>query len=255
MKQVFITGSTGGIGRAFADYYAAQGCGLILISKNPNKLKQVKAEIAKTRNVPITTIAADLSNPDEVRSLLGQFCSAPLPDIVINNAGFGEYGEFISGDPKRLGAMLNLNIIALTTLTRFFAGKMTERGHGAILNIASTAAFQPIPQFAAYAASKAYVLHLGEALHFELKPYGVTLTTLCPGPTATSFGQTSGADRSRLFSGNTMKAGTVARIGAEALARGKPLAIPGYKNRLVAFLSDINPSRRLSVFLADRMTN
>jgi short-subunit dehydrogenase len=204
----------------------------------------------------------DLSAPGAPRELAREIESRGMQiDVLINNAGFGDTGPFVREDPDRIRAMLQLNVVALTELTRAFLPGMVERRRGRVMLVSSTAAFQPGPNMATYCASKAYVLSLGEALARELRGTGVTLTTLCPGATHTGFAAESGAESLPLFSSKLvpkMSSASVARAGYEAMMRGKPVLVTGIVNKLVAFSGRMFP--RAVVFpvahllLGDRTT-
>lgn len=164
-------------------------------------------------------------------------------DVLVNNAGFGTYGAFAETDLGTELEMLQLNIATLTHLTKLFLEKMLAEGNGKILNVASTAAFQPGPLMAVYYASKAYVLSFSEALANELRGTGVSVTALCPGPTRTGFQRRAGMGASRLFDWGVMDAPTVATIGYRGLMRERPLIIPGLKNKLLGFSVRLAPRR------------
>jgi short-subunit dehydrogenase len=175
-------------------------------------------------------------------------------DVVVNAAGFGDNGRFDHSDPAKVAAMLHVNVVALTELTRLFLPAMVARRRGRVMLVASTAAFQPGPQMAVYCASKAYVLSFGEAIAYELRGTGVTVTTLCPGPTATEFAHAAGAESSALFAGgfSVMTAAEVARIGYRALKNGRPLVVTGLINKLLAISSRLTPTW-ISLRLVDRL--
>jgi short-subunit dehydrogenase len=176
-------------------------------------------------------------------------------DILINNAGVGLYGKFIDSDIDKINSMLTLNISSLVELTYHLANKMVQKRQGKILNIASMAAFQPIPNFSVYAASKTFVLNFTEALNFELKPYGVTASVLYPGATATNFDKAAGASDTKLFKSGVMNATDVAKIGVKQLDNNQMTKVAGYKNKILSILSSTNPFRRLSVKIADFFVN
>jgi hypothetical protein len=253
-KKVLITGASGGIGKEFATIYAQRKYDLILVSRDMKTLKKLKMTLGSDHGVSIEICALDLSRLDDVQKLLRCAENQDI-DIVINNAGVGLYGEFLENDREKIHAMNRLNMSALVELTHFFAKKMAQKGDGKILNIASTAAFQPIPKFAVYAASKAFVLHFTEALHAELKSKGVIVCALCPGATATRFDQASHATHTKLFRHGVMDARKVAEIGVRQLDRNKMTKVAGRLNTIKAWASDINPFRGLSVRIADYVVN
>lgn len=253
-KKVLITGASSGIGKEFAKIYAQRKYDLILVSRDIDKLERLKAELSSNSAASIEICALDLTDSNDVQKLINCAENQDI-DIVINNAGVGVYGEFIENDIQKVDAMNRLNMTALVELTYFFAQKMAQRGSGKILNIASTAAFQPIPKFAVYAASKAFVLNFTEALHVELKPKGVIVCALCPGATATHFDQTSHATHSKLFKHGVMDAHKVATIGVKQLDRNTMTKVAGLLNTIKAWASDMNPFRGLSVRIADFIVN
>src|SRR5262249_29390050 len=155
-------------------------------------------------------------------------------DVLVNNAGYGLHGNFMGNDLKTELNMLQVNVVALTHLTKLYGREMVKRGRGKILNVASTAAFQPGPLMAVYYATKSYVLLFSEAIGNELKGTGVTVTTLCPGATETEFAKRANTQETRLFKGSVMDAATVAKRGYDAMMRGRPVVIPGMLNKLLA---------------------
>src|SRR5581483_11195724 len=190
-KTALVTGASSGIGMEFARLLARDGYHVFLVARSEEPLKVMAREIGSA-----TVLVADLASPDAPRHV---FDSAGPVDILINNAGFGLSGAFAETDLGRELEMIQVNIAALTALTKLFLKPMIERRSGRIVNVASTAAFQPGPLMAVYYATKAYVLSFSEAVADELRGSGVTVTALCPGPTATGFAERAGMTRSRLF--------------------------------------------------------
>ena len=234
-QTVLITGPSSGIGLELARLFARDGYNLILASRNIEKLNQIAAELISGQNVEIKIIAKDLSLPASPREIFSELSREAISvDILVNNAGFGIYGAFSKIDLNRSLDMLQINMLAVTQLTRLFLPEMLEKKSGKILNVASTAAFQPGPFMAGYFASKAFVLSLSEALANELEGSGVTVTALCPGPTATEFQRISNTEDIRETKIGMMSAQKVARIGYRELMRGKTLVIPGLMNKLAA---------------------
>jgi len=228
---VLITGASSGIGAALAKRFAAAGHPLILTARRKPELDALAASLAVTCEV----IVCDLAAPDGAATLAAELRSRNLTvDVLVNNAGFGQYGEFAGGDPVHLMNMMQVNIVALTQLTRLLLPAMIERKQGRILNVASIAAFMPGPLMAVYYASKAYVLSFSEGLRWELRGSGVTVTCLCPGPTTTEFVARAKLGASKLFdSPGVMTVEPVADAAYRGLMRGKPIVVPGFKNRLV----------------------
>jgi short-subunit dehydrogenase len=222
-----ITGASAGLGAEFARQCAARGEELVLVARRADRLEALAAELGKAH-----AIAADLSEPDAPARLLADIEARGLwVRTLINNAGFGLVGRFEALPPERQLAMIDLNVRALTELARLVLPAMRARGEGAILNVASTAAFQPGPGFAVYFATKAYVLSLTEALHQELKGSGISVSALCPGPTATEFGAVAGMTSER-FARLSAGAAAVVRAGLAGLDRNKAVIVPGAMNKL-----------------------
>ncbi len=244
-RTALITGASGGIGEALAGVFAANGFDLILVARGEERLRAVGEALAQRHGVRATAIAADLAVPDAAARLTGELQGRGIAvDVLVNNAGFATYGHFTELDRDRELRMIQVNIAALTELTHRLLPGMVERRWGRVLNIASTAAFMPGPLMAVYYASKAFVLSFSEAIGEELRGTGVTVTALCPGPTSTGFQARAGMEESKLVRGRTiMDAETVARAGYAALMRGRPIVVPGLRNRLQALSPKLLPRR------------
>lgn len=241
-RTVVITGSTSGIGSAFADLFADRGDALILVSRNVKKLRaQCTTLNERHPQGRFSYIVADLGDHAQVDAVCRRLADEPV-DVLVNNAGFGMTGPFIHEDPRGIRSMIDVNVAAPTALARIVAEGMVARGHGRILNVASIAAFMPNPFGAVYAATKAYALSLSEALSEELRGTGVTVTALCPGPTSTRFAERSGMGRTRVFARNVMDSESVARAGYRGMMRSRRRIVPGIPNRIVAGLSIIVPT-------------
>jgi uncharacterized protein len=198
-----ITGASAGLGAEFARQLSKRGCRLVLAARRKDRLDSLAAELGHARSVEI-----DLSGEDAAAELIRNLSDAgETVDLLVNNAGFGLHGRFDKADPKRLRQMVDLNCGALTDLCREVLPAMVERRSGAILNVASTAAFQAGPGMAVYFATKAYVLSLSEALHEEVRRFGVRVTALCPGPTRTEFGEVAGFKGNGAFDRFAMEQG------------------------------------------------
>lgn len=253
-----ITGASAGIGEELAKLFAADGYDLVLVARSRDGLDRVGEALAARHGIRSLSLPADLADPAAPEAVHRAVrATGWTVGALVNNAGFGLHGAFVSADGstandlRRELDMIQVNITALTHLTKLFAPEMVARKQGRILNVASTAAFQPGPFMAVYYASKAYVLSFGEAVAMELKGSGVTVTTLCPGPTRTEFQKQAQMEGSRLFrSPAVMDAASVARVGYRAMQRGKPVVISGALNRLLAGSTRLVP-RRLAAKIAE----
>lgn len=242
-KYALITGASGGIGYDLAKMAGADGRNLILVARSAEKLNALAVELRKNKNTEVVTIAVDLSDEKGVNKLLDEIASQNLKvEILVNNAGFGDFGDFSKADLSKNMEMIRLNIGALTQLTHAIMQQMLGSGKGRIMNVASTAAFLPGPGMAVYYASKAYVLSFSEALARELKGSGVTVTAFCPGPTDTSFATAAGLGKSlmhRMLPPAT--SAEVAKAGYKAMMKGKTIEIPGFMNKLTALTPRFTP--------------
>jgi len=247
MSTALITGASGGIGYELAKLFARDHHNLVLVARNADKLGQVANEL-QARGVSVKTVALDLAEPPAPKFLFDQLQREGIAvDILINNAGFGALGKFAQMTDDQIFGQINLNIIALTQLTRLFLPPMLARRSGRIMNVASTAGFQPGPLMAVYYATKAYVISFSEAIANELKDSGVTVTCLCPGATHTGFAKRAGNDKSRLFKQlGAMNADKVALDGYRALMEGRTLAISGLHNWLVAQSTRLGPRKMVT---------
>jgi short-subunit dehydrogenase len=234
-KTVLITGGSGGIGYELAKLFARDHHNLILVARSADKLAQAAADLHALA-VHVRTIALDLTQTPAPGFLFDQLQrEGVLVDILINNAGFGALGEFATMPEDQIVGQIQLNVTALTELTRLFLPAMISRRSGRIMNVASTAGFQPGPLMAVYYATKAYVISFSEAIANELRNSGVTVTCFCPGATETGFAKRAGNDKTRIFKKfGAMDAGKVALDGYRAVMEGRTLAISGAQNWLVA---------------------
>lgn len=233
-ETALITGASTGIGEALARLFAQDGYDLIVVARSEARLRALAEELQRAHGTSVRVLPSDLSR-DEAPAQLYQAVGGQPVDVLVNNAGVGLYGPFHSNPVDRELAMLHLNVNAVTHLAKLFLPQMVERRRGRLLNVASTAAFQPGPLMAVYYASKAYVLSLSLALSNELHGTGVTVTALCPGPTRTQFEERADLQQSRLFKLTpVMDVETVARAGYAGLMRGKALVIPGGLNWIMA---------------------
>jgi short-subunit dehydrogenase len=252
MPTALITGASTGIGRDLAFECARAGYDLAVVARNRNQLESLAAEVGSETGRHVLIIAEDLTRPEAPAGIREALRDCAV-DVLINNAGVALRGMFHELPVEKQMAMLQLNVNALTHLTRLFLPAMVERRKGRVMNVASTAAFQPGPLMAVYYASKAYVLSLSEALHNEVREFGVIVTALCPGPTETEFGTRAEMSGTRLFeSENIMSSAEVARAGFQALMDGKPAVIPGRRNAVIAFATRLVP-RQVAAGLARKM--
>jgi short-subunit dehydrogenase len=226
-RRALVTGASGGIGEAIARELAGDGYELVLVARSSDKLAALAEDIGGARVIP-----ADLTDPATPGKLVAE---VPDVDVLVNNAGIGDYGPFADADIDKTLGMVQLNVTALTDLTRRYLPGMLERGQGRILNVSSTAAFQPGPLMAVYYATKAYVLSFSEAIAEELRGTGVTVTALCPGPTASGFQAAAEMEHSALVKGRRLPTSEeVARYGVRAMNSGDVVAVPGFANKAMA---------------------
>jgi short-subunit dehydrogenase len=241
-KRALITGASSGLGLEFADQLAAQKVNLVLAARRREPMEELAADLRRKYGVDVLVEAIDLASADAPSRLKSSLDAKSVPiDILVNNAGYGLHGDFCETPIERTANMIQLNITALTELTYLFGRDMATQRSGHILLVASLLAFQAVPAYAAYAATKAYVLALGEALHDELRPHGVIVTSLCPGHTATGFDAAAGATISPLLRVLTMKPRPVAASGLRALAQGKAMTVAGLSNKMAAFSNRLTP--------------
>ena len=241
--RALVTGASSGIGADLARVLAQHGHDVVLVARTQAKLEELGGELTRRYGVRAEVVAADLADPSGCRRVDAALRERSLAiDVLVNNAGVGVHGAFAGNDPQTQLRLLQLNVVALTELTRLFLPAMLGRRSGRILNVASTAAFVPGPFMAVYYASKAYVLSLSVALQNELAGSGVTVTTLCPGPTRTNFSEVAGSTRTRLFrASGVMESLEVARAGYAGMQAGKSIVVPGVRNRLLAGSSGLAP--------------
>lgn len=239
-----ITGATGGIGLELSKIAAVNGVNLVLVARSAENLKKVKEDIESLFPVKVTIYPVDLSVINSCERFVNHLIEHDMiPDILINNAGFGDYGKYWETSWEKELSMINLNIIALSEITKKILPHMIKKGSGRILNLASIAAFMPGPMMTTYYASKAFVLSYSQALNEELKGTGITVTCLCPGPVATGFELASGLEATKLFKRmpvtNPM---SVAKYGYCAMMRGQAIAIHGILYRILLFSLRFIPS-------------
>jgi short-subunit dehydrogenase len=247
-----ITGASGGIGACFARALAARGRNLVLVARSKDKLESLRSKIAAKHSPRIEVIEQDLSAEGAARRLAATLTERGIVvDLLVNNAGFGANGEFWKLPLERQSEMLRLNIVTLTELTHLLLPAMVERRGGGIINISSTASFQPVPYTSVYAATKAYLTSFSMGLAEEVRQYGVKVLALCPGGTATNFwdaGQFSKID----LPGGLQSPEEVVEVGLRAFDRGRSLAVTRFINRLMIFALRLAP-RRLAAQQAGNM--
>jgi uncharacterized protein len=238
-----VTGASSGIGAALAREAAKDGYDLVLVARRREPMQALAMEL-NAAGAEVTVISTDLGKAGAAAELMQIVDGRGLVvDVLINAAGLGDSGRFDKSEPDKIAAMLQVNIVALTELTRLVLPGMMARRRGKIMLLSSTAAFQPGPKMAVYYASKAYVLSFGQAIGYELRRTGVTVTTLCPGATATEFAQVAGNSSSVLFNSGmpVTSADEVARIGYQGLMAGRPVVIVGFVNKVMAASARLSP--------------
>jgi len=249
-----VTGASNGIGEEVARELAERGWNLVLTARSLPALEILAEELERTHRIRTLIVPLDLAEPEASKVLEDETEGAGLRiDLLVNNAGFGVFGGFLESPVDRYAQMVNLNVTALTELSHRIGGRMAARGSGRILNVASVASFQPGPGMAVYCATKAYVLSLSEALRVEFEPYGVTVTTLCPGPTTSGFQAVSGMGSSPVMGRIPLATSRqVARFGVDAALKGRGIVVPGWVNSLLVSLVGFVP-RSLLPRIVDRI--
>lgn len=244
MGTALITGASVGLGKDFADIFAKAGYDLVLVARSKDKLDAIAKEIETKYSRKVTVIAKDLSKHSAAKELWANVTEKKLQiDCLVNNAGFGSNGAFLTSTFEKESEMIQLNVNFLVELTYLAAGKMKERKFGEILNVASTAAFQPGPFMSNYYATKAYVLSFSEGISEELSPFGITVSVLCPGPTKTEFFKNADMKDSKLAKSSflIMESYPVAKMGFDALKSKKVVKIAGFMNFLLAQSTRFSP--------------
>jgi short-subunit dehydrogenase len=233
VKTALITGASSGIGKELAKLFAHDGYTLILVAHDVEKLTKVGHEMKAEGAPEVNVIGLDLAKPGAAKSVYDAVLKLHRPvDVLVNNAGFGTYGEFWTLPLERETEEIQLNVTTLTELCKLFLPAMIAKKYGRILNVASVAGFFPGPLMSVYYATKAYVLNFSVALNQELKGKGVSVTALCPGPTATNFTKVAKTGNSALFQKIRMSPAPVARLGYEAMLQEKPIAVVGMVNSI-----------------------
>lgn len=255
-QTALITGASMGLGRDYARLAAQAGMDLVLVARSRDKLEALAAELSAAHGVRAHAIAADLDRREAPAEVFAAVEALGLRvDVLVNNAGFGATGPFVDDALDRELSMLHVNIEALVALTHLFARPMVDRGSGRVLLVASTAAFQPGPGMAVYCATKAFVLSFGDALAYELRGTGVTVTTHCPGATATEFAGTAGNADTPLFKSGALVATSAdcAAHGFSAMQRGTRLSVHGFVNWLSSAFVGVFPRALILAVAAGMM--
>jgi short-subunit dehydrogenase len=250
-----ITGASAGIGRELARQLASRAKLLVLVARRRDRLEELRSELlAKNQALRVEIREVDLSNLDQTMELAGWLAKEPI-DFLVNNAGLGDHGSFATADPSRVNEQVQVNVLALTALTRAVLSRMIAQKRGAILNVSSSAGFLPIPEIAVYAATKAYVTSFSEAIRAETREHGISVTALCPGPVQTEFAEVADREKGgrkprKSFVHVTVE--KVARAGLDAIEHDKALVIPGFAIKLVMTITRVLPLPVLRI--AWRMT-
>ncbi|MEK7263486.1 MAG: SDR family oxidoreductase [Bacteroidota bacterium] len=243
-KTALITGASGGIGYELSKLFADNGYNLVLVARDRKKLREVHTEINVKYGVEVKTIVKDLSEPLAPDEIFQELWEEKINiSVLVNNAGYATFGPFTETDLDEELKMMHVNMIALAHLTKLFLPSMLDSEDGKILNVASTAAFQPGPFMAVYYATKAFVLSFTEAIANELKHSGVTVTALCPGPTKSGFQKRAHMENSKLIEGKIMDAELVAKLGYKGMMKGKTVVITGVRNKILTETIRITPRR------------
>jgi uncharacterized protein len=242
--HALITGASAGIGRELAEVFAANGHSLALVARDRERLLALATALEDRYKITVKVVPSDLSRHESPAEIFDQLKDFPI-SMLVNNAGLGVYGRFAETELQQELQMLQVNLLSLVALTKLFLKPMLDRGAGRILNVASTAAFQPGPWLSLYYASKAAVFSFSCALALELRGSGVTVTTLCPGGTRTEFQKRAGMDYAKIFNSTLfapMTARSVAEIGYRATMKGRPIVVAGWKNKLMIAVSKRAPA-------------
>lgn len=241
-RTALVTGASSGLGVDFARELARRGCNLVLVARREERLQQLQAEIQAAHGVKVTVVALDLGAPDAPQALYDRLHAQQTPiDVLVNNAGFGVFGNELDIPWEKTRQMLQLDIVALTHLTKLFGRDMVRRGFGFFLQVASIGAYQPSPTYAAYSAAKSYVRSFSQALNYELRGTGVSSTVVSPGVTATEFLQVSGQRRTWFHKATMMTSAEVAAAGIRAMLRRRYSVVPGFMNWLTALFTNFTP--------------
>ena len=242
LKAALVTGASSGIGREFGRELATHGHNLVLAARTIDRLRELAGGLEQQYGVTAIPIRADLAAPNSAQELYAEVQRRQIDvNILVNNAGFNVYGPFTETNHADELGLLQVNLVALVSLTKLFVPDMVRRGYGRVLNLGSTGSFAPAPFDSLYAASKAFVLSFSEAIGEELRGTGVTVTTLCPGPTKTEFAERAGMTDVKIFSGQLTRPQEVASVGYKAMMAGQATVIVGLANRLTVWSMRFSP--------------
>jgi short-subunit dehydrogenase len=254
-KWALVTGTSSGLGIDFAHELAKRGMNIVLVARREERLREVSNDLIKHYGVETAIISMDLATDPAPQMLFDLISRRDIEiEVLVNNAGYGLYGNFLEIDRESELNMLKLDIITLTHLTKLYSRKMVERGSGYILQVASIGAYQPSPTYASYSAAKSYVLYFGEALNYELRNTGVSCTVIAPGITNTEFLDISGQKPSLYQRLMMMDSKDVASIGIKAMLKGKMSVVPGFMNKLTILSTKLLPSRAKAAIAYASMT-
>ena len=243
-RWALVTGASSGLGVDFSHELARRGCNCILVARREDHLLELAKQLTQEHGVETDVVPMDLSVPGAPDTLYRKLSEERRQvDILVNNAGFGVHGDFLENAWEREREMIDVDVIALVQLTKLFVPDMVEHGFGRIMQVASTAAYQPVPTYAVYGACKAFVLSFGEALNYELRGTGVTCTVLSPGVTRTEFQQVAGHEYTSYMRRSEMKSSDVARTGIRAMLRGRSSIVAGLHNALMVASERLTPRR------------
>lgn len=247
-KWALVTGASSGLGVDFAHQLAEMGCNLLLVARREDRLKAVAEAIRQKQGVQVEVIIMDLSVPDAPQRLYDQIKAAGKQvDVLVNNAGYGLYGEFLKIDWEREQNMLQLDIMTVVQMTKLFVRDMVARNFGYVLQIASIGAYQPSPLYATYSAAKSFVLNFSEAVNYELRDKNVRISVVSPGITKTEFLQVSGQNATFYQRMVMMTSEQVVRIGLNTMLKGRPSIVPGILNAITVWMNRLMPRRMAAV--------
>jgi hypothetical protein len=245
-ETALVTGASSGIGYELTNCFAADGTDVVLVARREQRLEEIAADLEAQYDITATVIAMDLATPEGPRDLFADLESRDVAiETLVNNAGFGSYGRFDETDLDTELSMIDLNVKAVTSLTKLFVGPMVERGRGTVLNVASMAGIAPTPTQAVYSSTKAYILSFSEAIAHELAPEGITVTAVCPGPVDTAFFDQGDLDEAGIDDDSFNEPESVARAAYDGMQNGKRVVIPSTKMKALAQLKRALPRRRV----------